>query len=548
MKTATHNTAPHKRGGGGGNNLSLNPQKSSLRGSVTTEAIHKNKAESMDCHAVQAPLAMTEKIAATTHTAPSKSASLSLACAIALSSVLIPNQAKADQMLFNNKRTGSAFDGRGNCTSPCQYGSIAYTVDNGHKSDLTFGISGASVDTLTMQSSTQDSHWRNIRLNTSTQITTANTTGHFKVEFKTSGSGNNSTITTINNAADCLSLRAENGSSITVTTLNQSKEGSGLALQNSGGNITITNLNLQGGDFTQNAGQITTLTQSGGTANQNDGSTITTLNLKGGVFNHNGGTLTTINLQDGNGVFNNNAQNTNFTINQEGGDHTIGGKITTFNQNAGSSTIAQNGTITTLNLKSGSLTNNGSIETLTTNTTTTRALRNAQAATTNHITNNGTIDKLELTKDATSVTNNAVYNTGGGLASGIIKELDVKSGNATINTLNGVGQGTAGNIEPHTLSNIKITKDAKLTVDTLSVGLKGNQAIERVTINNNTGSNGGNKEFAANKIQVTYLDGSFDPAKSISKNLKDYVTSGTSQTYVDQSSKPTFESSPELQG
>ena len=141
-----------------------------------------------------------------------------------------------------------------------------------------------------------------------------------------------------------------------------------------------------------------------------------------------------------------------------------------------------------------------------------------------------------------------MYNTGGGLASGIIKELHVSKGNATINTLNGVGQGTAGNVEPHTLSNINITKDAKLTVDTLSVGLKGNQAIERVTINNNTGTQGSNKEFAVNKIQVTYIDGTFDPAKSISKNLTDYVTSGTSQSYVDNNSKPTFESSPELQG
>ena len=169
-----------------------------------------------------------------------------------------------------------------------------------------------------------------------------------------------------------------------------------------------------------------------------------------------------------------------------------------------------------------------------------------QAAATNHITNNGTIDKLELTKDADSVTNNAVYNTGGGLASGIIKELDVKSGNATINTLNGVGQGEGTNVEPHTLSNINITKDAKLTVDTLSVGLKGNQAIERVTINGDT-AGGGNKEFAVNKIQVTYIDGTFDPTKSISKNLTDYVTSG-SHSYVDNNSKPTFESSPELQG
>ena len=332
------------------------------------------------------------------------------------------------------------------------------------------------------------------------------------------------------------SLTQANGS-ITNATLNN-----GNFTQNNG---TTTTLTQNGGNLTQNDGQITTLDQHSGTATQKSG-TIGTLNLKGGVFNHDGGTLTNINLQDGNGVFNNNAENTNFTINQNGGDHTISGKINAFNQNAGSSTIAQSGSITTLTLKSGSTTNNGSITTLTSGTTTTRALRNAQAAA-NHITNNGTIDKLELTKDADSVTNNAVYNTGGGLASGIIKELSVTKGNATINTLNGVGQGTAGNVEPHTLSNINITKDAKLTVDTLSVGLKGNTAIERVTINGDKGAQGSNKEFAVNKIQVTYLDGSFDPAKSISKNLTDYVTQG-SHSYVDGASKPTFESSPELQG
>ena len=310
-------------------------------------------------------------------------------------------------------------------------------------------------------------------------------------------------------------------------------------IHNNGG--TITNANINGGEFrqtsgttetatlnsgslTQANGTITTLEQQGGTATQ-EGGTIGTANLNGGSFTQSGGEITDLNLNGG-------------AFNQQGGS------VNTFTQATGSSTIS--GKITNFTLKSGSVTNNGSIETLTTNTTTTKALRNAQATTTNHITNNGTIDKLELTKDADSVTNNAVYNTGGGLASGIIKELSVTKGNATINTLNGVGQGTAANIEPHTLSNINITKDAKLTVDTLSVGLKGNTAIERVTINGDKGQGGGT-EFAVNKIQVTYLDGSFDPAKSISKNLTDYVTSG-SHSYVDGASKPTFESSPELQG
>ena len=369
----------------------------------------------------------------------------------------------------------------------------------------------------------------------------------------------NVSVTTLNvNAGSA----ANNGGTITNANINggefrQTNGTTETATLNSGtlelNNGTITTLDQHSGTLELNNGTITTLDQHSGTATQKSG-TIGTLNLKGGVFNHDGGTLTNINLQDGNGIFNNNAANTSITINQDGGDHTISGKINAFNQNAGSSTIANDGTITTLNLKSGSVTNNGSIETLTTNTTTTAqsrsAFRNAPdtRAATNHITNNGTIDKLELTKDADSVTNNAVYNTGGGLASGIIKELSVTKGSATINTLNGVGQGTAGNVEPHTLSNIKIAKDAaKLTVDTLRVGLKGNQAIERVTINNNTGQ-GSNKEFAVNKIQVTYIDGTFDPAKSISNTLKDYVTSGTSQSYVDGASKPTFESSPELQG
>ena len=380
--------------------------------------------------------------------------------------------------------------------------------------------------------------------------------------------GGNSNIDTINNAADRLSLTTNGNGSLTIQTLNQNRADSELVIQEAPGSIVINTLNQSGGSVYQrteevevanitgghyyqgygptggssfgpsgDGGQIGTLNLQGGAFTQYAGQ-ITTANLSGGVFTHNGGTLSNVVLKAGGSgsTFVNGTDSAFANITQEGGNHTIIGKVAKFT------------------LASGSFTNNGSIETLTTNTTTKQnrsgtSFYAAQAAATNHITNNGTIDKLELTKDADSVTNNAVYNTGGGLASGIIKELSVTKGSATINTLNGVGQGTAGNVEPHTLSNINITKDAKLTVDTLSVGLKGNQAIERVTINNNTGGNGGNKEFAVNKIQVTYIDGTFDPAKSISKNLKDYVSSNTiSQSYVDGSSKPTFESSPELQG
>ena len=466
--------------------------------------------------------------------------------------------------------SGSNFviDPKGNENS-CQGDSARFATDGGWSKTLILdrvtlesfraGTEGVGIDASRL--------WGNVRLTNST-IGTANIEGKLKVEIKAVSSSNN-TITTINNAADRLSLSADAGSSISVTTLNQSNTPntpSELVLQNNGGSITIEDLNQSGGTTYQKGEQVTTATITGGHYYQGYGPSgggyapagdggqigtlnlqggaftqyagqITTANLSGGVFTHKGGTLNNVVLKAGGSgsTFVNGTDSAFANITQEGGSHTIIGKVAKFT------------------LASGSFTNNGSIETLTTGTTTTRQARSGTSfyaaqtrATTNHITNNGTIDKLELKQEGDSVTNNAVYNTGGGLASGIIKELDVKSSNATINTLNGVGQGTADNVEPHSLSNISITKgSAKLTVDTLSVGLKGNQAIERVRINNDQNS-GSQKEFAVNKIQVTYLDGSFDPAKSISKDLKNYVTTN-SQSYVDNNSKPTFESSPELQ-
>ncbi|STO97679.1 Uncharacterised protein [Helicobacter canis] len=418
-----------------------------------------------------------------------------------------------------------------------------------------------------------DSPWVNLVDSSNLNVTTLDVIGDVMFEVRL---GDNSNIDTINNAADRLSLTTNGNGSLTIQTLNQNRADSQLVIQEAPGSIVINTLHQSGGSVYQRSeevttanitgghyyqgygpsgggyapvgdgGQISTLNLQGGAFTQYAGQ-ITTANLSGGVFTHKGGTLSNVVLKAGGSgsTFVNGTDSAFDNITQEGGNHTIGkGK------NA----------ITSFTLKSGSLTNNGTITTLTTNTTTTQTraadttntatpqFRNAQTprATGNHITNNGTIDKLELTKDADSVTNNAVYNTGGGLASGIIKELNVTSGNATINTLNGVGQGDASNVEPHSLSNISISKGSgKLTVDTLSVGLRGNQAIERVKINNDTNS-GSNKEFAVNKIQVTYIDGSFDPAKSISKELKNYVTQG-SQSYVDNNSKPTFESSPELQ-
>ena len=443
----------------------------------------------------------------------------------------------------------------------------------------------------------QSDLWANVKLGGSkSTIGRLDLKNNTKADIK-AYTGTNNTISSITHQAERLNLRADDGASLSVTTLNQTtangnsqifknvdidtfnlKNGNAyqydgvvdiLNITNgeyrqgikdngevvpdtdnngnhgSGGEIrdlnlqggtfvqgkgSVTNFNQSGGQATQKNGTITTLTQSGGNFTQESG-TITTANLSGGVFTHNGGTLNSVVLKAGGSgsTFVNGTDSAFADITQEGGNHTIIGKVTKFT------------------LASGSFTNNGSIETLTTGTTTTaqsrsafRAAQDTRAAT-NHITNNGTIDNLTL-NEPTDVINVLNDNS---TPKGTIKSLNVVNGESTINTLTGVAQ------DPTTgISNISITtQKAKLTVDTLRVGLKGNTAIERVTINGDKGAQGSNKEFAVNKIQVTYLDGSFDPAKSISKNLKDYVSSNTiSQSYVDNNSKPTFESSPELQG
>ena len=328
---------------------------------------------------------------------------------------------------------------------------------------------------------------------------------------------------------------------------------------------TITNVNLQDGVFQQGKGSVTNFNQSGGTATQTNG-TITTLNLKGGTFTHNGGTLTTINLQggEGNGVFINNTSSAITNITQDGGHHTI---------DKGS--VDGSGKVANFTLKSGSLTNNGSIETLTSgSTTTTRETRSAnsssstpatttttanatqstgfrnaapdpRATATRHITNNGTLDSLTLT-EPTDVIN--VLNDDD-TPKGIIKALNVQSGESTINTLTGVAQDDKTGISSITIgkngggSGSGGSNGAKLTVDTLRVGLQGNAAIKRVTINNDT-NGGSQKEFAANKIQIAYLNGDFDPNTKISNQLQDYVTDG-SKSYVDSSSTPVFTISPQ---
>ena len=509
----------------------------------------RNDKNALDCHAVQAPLAMTAA-----QTKPTR-LSLSLACFFALSSMVLTPMAATDststrpnndatklqidsgktnkysgKTLADNNSTG-ARENSGSFISTSvlsRYGSkndtkihnytyamfsYAYTHNPVTMRPLFYANSKIDYFELDVDNRSDnsngtpmwrfsffvDSNCRQCRRNENLTIEELQLKGDTKLEIKLAG--NKNTITTLNQNGKSLHLGTNgNSDKLSITTLNQNSAGdtqvfnnvtitnananNGL-IHNNGG--TITNANINGGEFrqtngttetatlnsgslTQANGTITTLNQSGGQATQTNG-TITNLNLSGGTFTHNGGTLNNVVLKAGGSgsTFVNGTDSAFANITQEGGNHTIIGKVAKFT------------------LASGSVTNNGSIETLTTNTTTTRQARSGTSfyaaqdtrAATNHITNNGTIDNLTL-NEATDVINVLDDHN---KPIGIIKKLDVKSGNSTINTLTGVAQ------DPTTgISNINITKDAKLTVDTLRVGLKGNQAIERVTINNNTGT------------------------------------------------------------
>ena len=544
--------------------------------------------DSIDCHAVQAPIAMTAAQTKSTRL------SLSLACFFALSGVMsastIPTNDPNNLVESLNQQTcrhsqgthynncyniiwksgnkegvvAGSMAGSWNFGDGGSYGdvsrytyasvAVAYRPGGFDNKNVMFA-QGAKVDHLEYnlkKVGDGGSPWNNLRVegdkNTNLTIDTFDLKGNVKFEIKLGGT---STINTLDHTAELLHLKVDNETNDTlkIATLNQTGANSDTQVFDK---VTITDFNLSGGKAHQLAGEITNLNitngtfyqgkhnggssgysdsqitggtiakvdlsgngafeqirgsvtdfnQSGGQAIQ-QGGTITNLNLSGGTFAHNGGTLTSITLKGGGSgsTFINGSSTAIATINQEGGNHAVAGKITDFN------------------LKGGSVSNSGTITKLTSSTTAN-----------NHISNNATIENLVL-DEATNVTN-----------SGIIKELNVKKGNSTINTLTGVAQN------PDTkLSSINIkANDAKLTVDTLRVGLNGNNAIQRVEINKGDGQ-GSKQEFAVNKIQVSYVNGTFDPTQNISNQLKDYVTSG-SQNYVDGNSKPIFTSTPELEG
>ena len=493
MKTL-HNNAPYKRGGG--YNLSLNAPSQSTKHNTTKKLV----------------------------------LSISLIAAAAL-------ELAANSSCDTTQRLWQQVNGTTYCTDLTPYSNAVWvTLDNADK----------EIDTLLPTDRPLSLDYRlkdDNRVGNVTHDTNGNKSqgwleqkaGWTHLMDSNNMKGNNATITSFTIKGDTTQFEIKNTGNTTITTFNHNAKELKLNAQK----LTITTLNQTSGNTTQ------------------EGGTIGTLNLKGGVFNHNGGTLTTINLQDGNGVFNNNAQNTNFTITQSGGDHTIGGKITTFTQNAGSSTIAKGGSITTLTLKSGSLTNNGEITTLTTADTQARHVRSAAPAAataasstiTNGaqgtisnltidnttLTNNGKIDKLTLNGTGSNkITNNPTYDGDGKAVNGTIKELVVSGGSSTINTLNGVAyDDTTGR------SSITLQNGGNLKVETLDVGLRGNNAIARVQLNGNGTSGGtGSGKLSAEWVQVSYVDGSFNPTAGLAnKDLSSYVTCNGSSTGGDCSTR-----------
>ncbi|STP06552.1 Uncharacterised protein [Helicobacter canis] len=447
----------------------------------------------------------------------------------------------------------------------CQGDSARFATDGGWNKTLL--LKNITLDRYTIDTEGDidaSRLWANTFLTNST-ITTANIEGKIRVEIVAQGGTN--TINTINNTASRLHLKGGDNK-LNITTLNQATTGLSQIFKN----VNVEHFNLYAGKSYQRGGKVETLNLLGGeyhlgatdsTAVAEEAGTIGNLVLADGTFKQYKGEIGSITLTSDKKQASFTTKNT-FTSGNE--QPSYNGLITKIDkQVSGAHTIElgdnkANGTITatltngslTLDNTTGDITNNGELASLEVSkksngtrgsegivisnaaTASIGTLSTATKSTT--INNAGTIDKLEL-KESSKVTN-----------TGIIKSLDVQNGDSTINTLNGVGQ--ASGAQSYELSRIKITKDAaKLTVDSLEVGLNGNTAMKRVEINGNTGAQGNNKEFTVKKLIISHLDDTFDPSKGISTDLKDYVADGVSQSYVDTNgNKPTFESSPELGG
>ncbi|WP_270972296.1 hypothetical protein, partial [Campylobacter upsaliensis] len=244
-----------------------------------------------------------------------------------------------------------------------------------------------------------------------------------KLEFKPKG---NNTVTTINHSAKQLNLKIENGSSITVTNINQDSG----TTEISGNSIKIENFKLNAGSVNNNGGTITTLTNTGGTINNTSGSIATLTNNKGGSVTMGQGTITTLTSNQGGNITNAGtitsltytAAPTTKAIQTKANTDSITntGTITTFTNNGGHITNSGNGNIANLTNSNGNVNNSANIQTL-------------QST-------NGNINNMKGT--ISTLTNN----NGGSLNNiqGTIENLKITSGDFELNNMQ---QGRIANIE-----------------------------------------------------------------------------------------------------
>uniref|UniRef100_UPI00388D08D0 hypothetical protein n=1 Tax=Helicobacter sp. TaxID=218 RepID=UPI00388D08D0 len=246
-------------------------------------------------------------------TAPSKPArlSLSLACVLALAGVItLPTEVRGNPISWNSNWGVNG----GYTNNP--YGYKLTGTGQKWTNHVTYNDTGRSnlelnnVNGRDLNVSGTRGGWLNIRLVDTTfnlpGVSRANISGNVMVDLKATG-GNN-IIREVNNTANRVSLNADQGGSITVGTFNQSNENSELVIQNASGSVVIGTLNQGGGNVYQRSEEVTTANITGGHYYQGygptggssfgpsgDGGQIGTLNLQGGAFTQYAGQITDVN-------------------------------------------------------------------------------------------------------------------------------------------------------------------------------------------------------------------------------------------------------------
>ena len=317
---------------------------------------------------------------------------------------------------------------------------------------------------------------------------------------------------------------------------------SGSNTTNNGYNGLIQSVTQQDGKNTATLSNGTTIEATLTNSDQNNRTKGLTINNETGDLT-NSGNLTVLNITQGS-----NGQTAQAYSTQESKSitNTAGASITTLTLFDGYTTINNYGTITTITHNQSGVQNRAA-QTLAA-LTTPIIINNGEggyiseydARNNAKINNSGRIGTLTLKEDSNNITNNPKYDGNGKLINGIIEKLIMTGGSNSINTLDGVAYNANTGMSALDL------QGGTLAVDTLSVGLNGNVAKHRIDLSN--GSSAKNGKLSVKNIEVAYVDGYFNPTRTINTDLKDYVNNGTSVTaQLDTSSATTFRSSEQLQ-